>query len=247
MEPPGGSQTTGEARKISLPAGTPSRAKIGAKNLRRAETAVKRPLARRHTLERVGEGGLLGRRERGKPQAGMRQEAAVPVEAPPPPNDKGPGDAGRQAEVAEQGGEFDLAVRPRPQETEMLYASPPDAEIEETHLAHVPDPRQNLPGQGCSWKPSPLALVAHGHLIFGGLHSTKGTSPRTSIAVRLDARRVSRAVADFSLSRVVSARVARGLPAMEGGGAVYRERCPAGLRVISVPTEAPIMRSYWRS
>lgn len=41
----------------------------------------------------------------------------------------------------------------------MLYAGPPDAQIEETHLAHVPDPRQNLPGQEGSREPSPFALL----------------------------------------------------------------------------------------
>jgi len=66
------------------------------KNLRRPETAVERPLARRHALERIGEGGLLSRRERSKPQAGVRQEVALAVEASPPPQDGAPGDVGGQ-------------------------------------------------------------------------------------------------------------------------------------------------------
>ena len=63
-------------------------------NLRRAQTDVKRPLAGGHALEPFGEGGLLGRRERGEPQTGVREEIAVPIEASPLPNDKGPEKSG---------------------------------------------------------------------------------------------------------------------------------------------------------
>ena len=47
--------------------------------LRRAQTAVQRPLAPRHALECSREGSLLGHREWGKPQASVGEEVAETV------------------------------------------------------------------------------------------------------------------------------------------------------------------------
>jgi hypothetical protein len=134
--------------------------------LRRPETAFTH-LARRHALERVRERGLLGWRERGESQAGVRQQVALAVEAPPSPKDSAPGDVGRQAEPTEHRGEFDIAACPRPQEAQVLQAGPPDAEVEEAHFTQIADPSSDPPGQGSSGQLPSLALLAHGHLVFG--------------------------------------------------------------------------------
>ena len=121
----------------------------------------------------------------------------------------------------------------------MLQAGTPDAQIEETHLAHVPDPRQNLPGQEGSWKASPLASLVHTSPHLQGVALDPRSIPTHEYCrpSRCSKRLVGRR-RFLAKPRDLRPR-GRVLPAMESGRTVYEERWPVRPRRVSAPTGAP--------